>query len=292
MADAVLTVAGEDAAASCPGKAELLRLAEAARFASSALPAHAYRVSFERRSAGYGAEIVNETTQRTRTLRDPGPGCGPLGQAVAIVLATMWDSEQQQEEARPAPPPPSPPAPPPPPEPVVRPPPPERSKWRWGVAASAGAAVGIVRSIAPVVLAAAGPERAPLSFAVGAIAIPPQQLDLGPGSVTVQLIAATAGGCLFTEHAATLGLCPYALAGVVRGRGSGYDTNAESTRPWLAAGLEGFVNVPLVAPLRLRAAATGVVPLHAEAFTVGGAGVAYDTPPVGGLFTLSLEVVP
>jgi hypothetical protein len=298
IADVVLTVDGGDAAVSCPGKAELLRLAEGAHFASTALPAHAYRVSFERSVAGYSAEIVDETAQRVRTLRDRGPVCGPLGKAVAVVLATMWDSEQQEAQLAPppppppAPPPPPPPAPPPPPEPAVRPPPPERSKWRWGVAAGAGTAVGVVRSIAPVILAAAGPERAPLSFAAGIIAIPLQRLELGPGSVTTELIAGTARGCLFVGHAATLGFCASALAGVVRGRGSGYDTNADSARPWLAAALEGFAEVPLVAPLRLRAAATGVAPLHAQAFTVGGAGVAYDTPPVGGLFTLSLEIAP
>jgi hypothetical protein len=161
-----------------------------------------------------------------------------------------------------------------------------------GVAAGAGAAAGIVRPIAPVFLSAAELERAPLSFALGAMAILPQELDLGPGNVTVELFAGTARGCLFTGHRFTFGFCACALAGGVRGRGSGYDTNGASTRPWFAAGLEGFVDVALFAPLRLRAAATGIAPLHAEAFTVGGAGVAYDTPPVGGLFTLSLEVVP
>jgi hypothetical protein len=295
LAGVVLTVTGGDAATVCPAEADVRRLAEGLHLGPSAPPSHAYRVSFERSGAGYRAEVVDETAQRTRTLSDRGPGCAAIARAVAVVLATMWDSEQE-EEAQPPPPPEPTPAPtlpaPPPPEPPPQAAPAERSTWRWNVAAGGGAAVGIVRALAPVIVAAVGPQRDAWSFAAGVIGIPPQQLGLGPGSVTVDLLAASARGCFLTGHAATLGLCVYVLGGAVRAGGSGYDTNAVSTRPWLAPGLEGFIDVALVAPLRVRAAVMGLVPLHAEAFTVGGAGVAYDTPPAGALFTLALEVGP
>jgi hypothetical protein len=168
----------------------------------------------------------------------------------------------------------------------------EPTVLRWVFGASAGAAVGIVRPAAPALLVDAALERAPLSIAVGVFGVPPQGLDLGPGTVDVQLLAATARGCIFAGRRTMLGLCARAAAGAVHARGSGYDTNTDSTRPWIAVGPEGFVGVPVIAPLRLRAAAAALVPLHAETFSVGGAGVAYDTPAVGALLTVSVEVAP
>jgi hypothetical protein len=37
-------------------------------------------------------------------------------------------------------------------------------------------------------------------------------------------------------------------------------------------------------------AVSAIVPLQQVVFTVGGAGSAYDTPPVGGLVTLALDL--
>lgn len=285
-ADAEVTVAREDAA-ECPDAAELRRLAASSRVPSAAPPTHAYRVSFERADRVHRAEVVDETASRTRSLEDKGPGCAALGQAVAVVLATMWGSERDEAAA-------APPVAPAPVAPVDRPVrlPASRSIGsRWIFGAGSGLAAAIVRPAAPAVLADAALERSPLSLAIGALWIPRQRVGLASGTVEVELAAGTVGGCAFAWTETRLGVCGRVLAGALLAGASGFDANLRKTRPWFAAGLEVFVDGPLpVALLRYRAAAGPIVPLHAEAFSVAGVGSAYDTPAVGGLFTLSVEM--
>jgi hypothetical protein len=270
----------------CPDAAELQRLAAASRVPSAPPPTHVYRVTFERVDGVYRADVVDQTARRTRRLEDTGLECMPLGQAVAVVLATMWGSER--DEAAP------PSAPPVPAAPVDRAAPPgpfqsTRSHWIFG--AGLGLAAAIVRPAAPALLADAALDHAPLSVAIGAFWIPSQRLGLGPGVVDVQLAAGTARGCAFAWISTRLGVCGRIFAGALQASASGFDANMQKTRPWFAAGLEIFVDGPLpVALLRYRAAAAAIVPFHAEAFSVAGAGSAYDTPALGALLTLSLEI--
>ena len=88
-----------------------------------------------------------------------------------------------------------------------------------------------------------------------------------------------------------LGLCAKLLVGALRAEASGYSEDAQRTRPWFAIGPEAYVDRSLSAWLRCRAAVGAIVPLHAEAFSVAGAGSAYATPVLGGLASLSLEIV-
>jgi hypothetical protein len=286
-ADVSVTRMQEDAAG-CPDADELRRLATAARVPSATPPAHAYRVSFERSDGVYRAHVVDETARRTRSLEDKGPGCAPLGQAMAVVLATMWGSERDETASLPA----APPAPVVPVDRAVsRPTPRSTTGARWILGAGAGLSAAIVRPAAPVLLVDAALDRSPLAIGIGGFWIPPQRLGLAPGAVDVQLAAATVRGCAFAWTETRLGVCGCVLAGALQAVASGFDTNTQKTRPWLAAGLEAFVDGPLpVALLRYRAAAGAIVPLHAEAFSVAGVGSAYDTPALGGLFTLSVEI--
>jgi hypothetical protein len=293
-ADAELAITiGGDAADQCPSAAVLRRLAVASVAPAAGSPTHAYRVSFERSRNGYRADVVDETSPRIRSLADRGPGCAPLGQAVAVVLATMWRSEQEGRDESPkvseptsAPSPPAPTVPVETSRPTSRP-----ASTRWILGAGAGLAASIVRPVAPSFLTDIALERTSLSLALGAFWIPPQRLALGPGSVDVQLLAGAARGCVFGGHGLLLGACARLFAGALQAGGSGYDLNARETRPWLAAALEIFAAGPLpLASLRGRASLGAIAPLHAEAFSVTGAGTAYDTPAFGGLFTLSLEV--
>jgi hypothetical protein len=303
--DAEIAVTRGDAAEQCPSATELRRLAMASQAPATEPPTHAYRVAFERSGSAYRADIVDETSPRIRSLADRGPGCAPLGQAVAVVLATMWGSEREdrEETTRVSEPTSAPPA--------LAPTVPETprpcssgepgrapgrtctgaSRTRWILGAGAGLAAAIVRPAAPSFLTDVALERTSLSIALGAFWIPPQHLALGPGIVDVQLLAGAARGCVFAGHKALFGACTRLFAGALQAGGSGYDVNARETRPWFAAALEIFAAGPLpLASLRGRASVGAIAPLHAEAFSVAGKGTAYDTPAFGALFTLSLEV--
>ena len=87
------------------------------------------------------------------------------------------------------------------------------------------------------------------------------------------------------------GPCGRVFAGALGAAGSGYSSDAQRLRPWFAIEPEAFVDRSIVGWVRCRVAAGAVVPLHAETFSVAGVGQAYDTPPIGALVSLSLEVV-
>ena len=87
-----------------------------------------------------------------------------------------------------------------------------------------------------------------------------------------------------------LGLCAEVFAGALHAEGTGYSTNVRHGRPWFAIEPELFVDHALLAWMRGRLGVGALVPLHAESFSVTGAGSAYATPAVGGLASLALEI--
>jgi len=283
-ADPTLEVLRTDEAFECPDGAELFELASQVQgsMASSAL--HAYRVSFERISHVYRAEIVDQTAARTRHLEDVGPECAPLGRAVVLALATMWGTEQES-------PPSAPPAPPPLPRVVPAAPlPPPRTAPPWLLSAGAGLALGIVRSVAPAVVADSAFEHPHFSWALGGLWIPAQSLALAPGSIDVQLLAASIRGCAWVLEPTHVGLCARVLGGELLAQSTGYDSDGQQSRPWLALGLEAFLQGPLWPHFRYRAAAAALVPLRQQSFSIQNLGTAYTPPPIGALFTLALEL--
>jgi len=263
------------------------RFALAAMAPSLSPPTHAYHVSFDRSGGAYRAEIVDDTAGRTRRLEDTGAACGPLGQAVAVVVATMWSSER--DEASPVPVPLPPPA-PPRVEPAPTPPPVRVRNPRWVFGAGAAVAVAVVRPAAEALIADGAIEFAHGSLSIGALWIPVQRIDVTPGSIDVELIAGSLRGCAFLGRETSFGFCAKILAGVLRAEGSGYTTDVERTRPWAAIEPEVFIGRSLFSWVRVRASAGPIVPLHAETFSVTGAGAAYATPVVGALAALTLEV--
>jgi hypothetical protein len=285
-ADASLAVTRGDEAGRCPDETELRRLASASLVPSSSAPTHVYRVTFQRSGVGYRTEVLDETTRRSRRLEDRGPGCVPIAQAAAVVLATMWSSEREPPEAPELSPQPAVQV---VPEREVTPPrlPPTRALV---FGAGPALASGVVRPAAAAALAEFALESEPWSIGVSALWVPDQRLPLGPGAIDVQLMAAGARGCTFVGHEARVGLCGRLLGGMLLANASGFNIDGQTTRPWFAAGLEVFVEGPLGPRwLRYRSAAGALVPLHAETFSVTGVGTAYGTPGVGGLFTLAVE---
>jgi hypothetical protein len=290
-ADASLSVVRGEGAEQCPDSPSLQLLAASSSARSPAPPTHSYRVAFDRAGAGYRAEIVDETRGRTRTLQDASATCGPVGHAAAVVLATMWGSEAEEaaHDAGTTPPPRE----IAPVEPVDRVPsaPATPLSTHWLLRAGSGLAEGVVRPVAPAIVADGAFELGPASLSIGGLWIPGQRLDLGPGSVNVQLIAGAAHLCAFAWTGTRLGGCGGFFAGALSAEASGYSVVTRAMRPWFAMSVELFLDGPLpLAPLRYRGAVEAIVPVHAETFSVTGVGVAYDTPAFGGLFTLSLEV--
>ena len=151
-------------------------------------------------------------------------------------------------------------------------------------------AAAIVRPLAPALFADVGLELGHASLAIGAFWIPTQHIDVAPGSIHVGLVGGSLRGCAFLGNATEVGLCAKVLAGELRGAGAGYSSDAQRSRPWFALEPEVFVDRALYGRLRARAAAGATVPLHAEAFYVTGASTAYETPAVGGLLSLSIEL--
>jgi hypothetical protein len=286
-ADAELVVARGDSAKECPDEGEVRRFALAAMAPSLSPPTHAYHVSFDRSGGAYRAEIVDDTAGRTRRLEDTGAACGPLGQAVAVVVATMWSSEHDEVSPAPAP---VPPPPPPRVDPAPVPPPVRSRDPRWVFGAGAAVAAAVVRPVAEALIADADLEFAHGSLSIGALWIPVQRIDVTPGSIDVELISGSLRGCAFLGNETRFGFCANVLAGVLRAEGSGYTTDVERTRPWVAIEPDVFIGRSLFSWVRVRASAGPIIPLHAEAFSVTGAGAAYATPVVGALTSLTLEM--
>jgi|HubBroStandDraft_1064217.scaffolds.fasta_scaffold54404_1 hypothetical protein len=278
-ADPTIEVTRPDDPSECPDVAELMRLTSQVQGSSAS---HSYRVSFERQGGTYRAEVVDLTAAtRTRHIEDESTQCAPLGRAVALALVTMWDTEQ---EPLPAPPAPHERTPPPPSMPP-------RAPVRWLLSAGGGVTVGVVRPAAPALVVDSAFERRHLSWALGAVWIPLQSLELGPGSIEVQLLAGSARGCARVLEPTHLGICARAMAGALLARSHGYSLDGQQSRPWLALGLEAFVEGALVSHLRYRAAACALAPLYEQTFSIQNLGAAYTPSPVGGLFTLALEFV-
>jgi hypothetical protein len=172
------------------------------------------------------------------------------------------------------------------PLPVVAPPPVERH-WLFGAGAAAAAAVA--RPLAPAFTADASFVYGNASFGVGGLWIPTQRIALGPGAVDVGLVAGSVVGCLaWLGH---FGLCGGLLAGRLAADGHGYSSGTNHDRPWFALDLEAFVRGSSALPwLGYRVSLGPLLPLHSETFSVAGVGVAYDTPPVGALLRVALEL--
>ena len=280
-ADPTLEVVRTDEALGCLDGAELLALASQVQSTMTSTASHAYRVSFERSNRVYRAEIVDQTAPRTRHLEDVGPECAPLGRAVALALATMWGTEQEAP-VQPPPPPPATLVTPRSPQPRVPPP--------WLLSAGAGLALGIVRNVAPAIVADSGFEHPHFSWALGGLWIPLQTLQLAPGSVDVQLLAGSVRGCGWVLEPTHVGLCARVLGGQIVARSHGYDFDGQQSRPWVAIGLEAFIEGALGPRLRYRPAASVLAPLRDAAFSIQNIGTAYTPPPIGALFTLALEL--
>jgi hypothetical protein len=228
-----------------------------------------------------------------RELRKPGDSCGPLAEAVTVVLALVFDLAPPESPAvlAPKPPPPAASLPPPPPPPAA---PPARSEFALGVGVSAGAADGLLgSSVVGTVGGGVRPTFGRWELSATALWAPGRTLDYLDATVHLSLLAGRLEACGWLSRAVAhpnLGFCLGALVGALRGRGHGFDRDLPANEPWVAFEGGAVARLPLGARWSIRAAISALATTGRHEFTVGGAGTAFESGTWAGLVEIGPEL--
>ena len=308
----------------CPDATRLADDVAAIRGPAAAAATTAYTVDFTRDGQTFSAGIhTGPTGANVRLLEARGQTCRALAHAVAVTLALLFDSDKVESmDAKPSPagtPEPAPvtssspsaapiatsspsPAPAATSSPSSAPvataspspeaPTPDAGK-RLREATLALGTTGlfvVLRPFAPGLSGELGLEIRRWRAALGGLAVFPQTLELGPGTVQESLLGGSVRACYAPWRGARLrfDVCTGALIGAVKADGQGFTRNAAQTRPWLAVPLEAAMAV-FAGPLGLELGAGGLASLQRPDFSVDGLGVAYRSPLVGA--TVSLRAI-
>lgn len=295
-----ITVSRDGGTESCPGSDELTARVERILQRSIAEPEGAaleIEVVFHRDQDEWSAEVrVTGPVAGTRTLRDRGATCQPLGDAVSVALSLLLDG-QATEVAAPAespPPSPVPPAAAPSPraDPVASddgtPAGRRRSPAELHAALGLGSSIGFGGPYAPVGSLQLGIRRGRWLMEGGFTGSWPTRTAYAGGTVEVGLHAANLRGCGAFGGRAWLAPCLELGLGRLIGRGRGYEESQRSALTWSAGGLTLTAHAPLAHSLFLATTTTLWIPFGHDSFSVQNSGVAYSAPPVGALGTLGL----
>jgi hypothetical protein len=250
-------------------------------------------VSFTRDGADYeGSVRLVGAKEGVRVLRDPGPGCGALAEAMAVTVALLLDNEPRRA-ASPASPPPVSAAPPTPAS--AAPPPPEAplagDPLRAEAWLTAGGALGQVGAASAALGAEALVGRRRLgSLALGGLWITPREQPLGPGSVRVSLTSGYLRACASVAEigSAQASICGGPEVGLLSGDSSGFRVRSPATMTWVALGLGAQLNGELGARLLWGLRASAVVPVRQQSFSVAFVGVGYESQAVAGVLQMAL----
>jgi hypothetical protein len=285
-----------EGASECSDATELLRSVDEVRGRATTPEAlRSYRVAFARRGGAFHASIESTADGSSRSLSDGGATCASLSRATAVTLALLLDAEPAPSEPRSGD------------EATTETrvlgatgtstgatenaPPSETERGSgtraFTLAGGAGLLAGVVRPIAPLVRGGAGFELRYFDVNVGALWVPPGDVQLPPGALSTSLSAITLESCVELAHGVHVALhaCSGLIAGFVRAEASGYTRNEARSRAFLSvpAGL-GFGTEGGRVGLRLDT--TLLVPVRRQNFQVDGVGIAYESPPVAGLLSL------
>lgn len=207
---------------------------------------------------------------RSRVLEESSSSCEGLADAVVVALVLASDAETDGP-ARP------------PPRETEAPPTASTVAPRWPLArlsAGGAASIGVVRDVAPAVIAGVhlGP-RSPFRGGLLLTIVPTQTLGLGRGAVDVRYLAVSPEAC-FSFHPSFEG-CGRVEIGRLSGEASGFVQSEAHDRIRFAAGPVARGILPLSKEFMLFAEASALFPTQKERFGVDGVGVAYDPLPVG-----------
>lgn len=289
-----LSVVREEGAESCPDTEVLTEHVARLRGQQATGASSAYRVTFSRKDGVFRAAIRMGSTGGMRVLRDRGQTCASLEQATALTLALLLDSdahelevEDHPQESEPA----EERAPPalPPTLNLDRPIPPPKKPDTVRIALSFGGAglFGVVQTAAPVALADVALFVNRFHTSLGALWMPRQKLDLGPGQLRETLFAGAARTCYapLSARELRLDLCTGVYVGMLRVEARGYTRNDSVQRAWLAIPVE-FSFSTSSTPVGVELGASALFPLRQSDFSIDNVGTAYESWPVGMLLSL------
>jgi len=278
-AQAGFTVERVAGAESCPD-AEWLAARVADIRGKSAHGPTAYRVTFSQVGPEFAASITAGSPGQRRTILSRRPTCGALGEATAVALALLFDSDELEQENPPQPA----------PQLVVpvaagAPPPVPRSAT---LAVGAAGLAGTLGAFSWAGTAETGGAIGRWRTAVGALWVLPETHALSPGSVREELLAGRVRlcGAPWQRRKLRLDLCSGAYVGAMTGEASGFSTNGQQTRLWVALPAEMVLGY---APLRHVGGELSVGALwqvKRSDFGIDGLGPAYRSPIVAGLVSL------
>jgi hypothetical protein len=253
----------------------------------------AYAVSFGRTAQAFTAVIRSSAVEGVvRQLEAQEPNCAGLAHATAVTLALLLDAElgRAPEPPPPAAPPPAKPAAKPPAPPSPRP---AKTELEPMFSLGAAALVGVLRPIAPALVADVGLGLESWRAELGALWAPPRSLELGPGRVRQQLLSAQLRACYaaYRGRVLRLELCSGALLGAVTAEARGFSRSEQRSRSFLALPAELTVSARRRG-VGFQLGAAALLLLPPNEFTVAGVGSAYRPARVAGLFTLSVFFEP
>ncbi len=246
-----------------------------------------YVVGFKRTGTAFSAAIrVGGTGLRVLSAR--GQSCVALGQATAVTLAMLIDSDEASPpralsatEPQATPPVKHPPALP------LRAPPPPSAALAGGIGVGAAALVGVLGPVAPALAAEGELGTGRVRAGVGVLWGLPRSISLAPGSIRESLLAGTLRGCLGIagDRAFRLDVCLGAFAGATTGEARGFTSNLEHRRPWLVLPVELSL-ARLSGPVGWELTGSALAALVEHDFAIDGVGVASRSSPVGGMLSL------
>ena len=295
----VLVVHRTPGAESCPDAAWLERTVTAVVGRQLDSADDTVEVLFSTGDGAFSAVISYSSSpgeQSRREIRDVSDDCADLGHATATALTILFElkaetASKQPETAAPLLP-----------EPHVQEPerPPEigapERLPQASLALSLGPAVayGLIDDTSFGALFEATFARRWLGVHAGALWLPEEQHDVAPGVIDTELKSLSLRLCwrAWRGSFATLGGCGGFFAGALQAEASGFTTNTDTQRPWLAVPLGLELERSHLAGSGLgfdwRLMALAVVPLRRESLAVSGVGTVVEPARVGVLVQLSI----
>ena len=150
-----------------------------------------------------------------------------------------------------------------------------------------GGLAGVVQPVAPVVVGELGIGIERFRTNIGALWMPPQTLDFGPGTLDESLLSGAARTCLSAMRGGSLrlDLCSGFYVGRLSVEARGYTVNKTVSKTWLAVPI-GVALATTSSPLGVELGASALVPLRRDDFSIDNLGVAYRSWPVGMLLSI------
>ena len=288
----ILAVERQLGAEGCPDVDALTSRVERIRGRAADDVKGGYQITFAHDADAFSATIRSGPDGTgVRTLQDQGATCAALAQATAVTLALLLDSDAPPpDQPTPPPPPPSPPpAPKTPAAPVAAVVIPERSPVFATLALGGAALVGVIQPVAPALSGEAGVGIARWHMGLGALIGLPQDISLGPGTVRESLLSGFARICYapWRDDSFAIDACSGGYFGRLAAEGRNYTNNTQQIRTWVAAPFEVAATYRIGA-IGVQLAATALVPVQRQNFSIEHLGVAYEATPIAAMFSLRI----